>query len=337
MTGNEMKLDAVFEGGGVKGIGLVGAVAATEAKGYSFENVAGTSAGAIVAASIAAGYSGTETKTILDSLDYTAFRDKGLIDRIPLIGPALSLGFEKGIFEGDYFENWMREKLAEKGVRTFADLVIEEYADDPRYRYKLQVIGADVSRGKLLILPGDIADYGMEPDELDVARAVRMSISIPYFFEPVILEDETGKDCYIVDGGLLSNYPVWIFDDGSEDPGWPTFGYKLVEPDEGQPNDIKGPLSMLGALFSTMMEAHDARYIEDKDFVRTIPIPTLGVRATDFDISREQSEALYESGRRAAEEFLQTWDFEAYKQAYRSREPSGRRASLSEARDSVSR
>ena len=121
---------------------------------------------------------------------------------------------------------------------------------------------------------------------------------------------------------------MWIFDDDSEEFPWPTFGYKLVEPDEGQPNDIKGPLSMLGALFSTMMEAHDARYIEDKDFVRTIPIPTLGIQATDFDISRERSEALYESGHTAAEEFLQAWDFDAYKEIYQSKEPPSRRERL---------
>ncbi|MCL2462167.1 MAG: patatin-like phospholipase family protein, partial [Defluviitaleaceae bacterium] len=41
------KCDGVFEGGGVKGIGLIGAVKAVEDAGYEFENVAGTSAGAI--------------------------------------------------------------------------------------------------------------------------------------------------------------------------------------------------------------------------------------------------------------------------------------------------
>ena len=56
MANEPLKIDAVFEGGGVKGIGLVGAVAVTEEKGYQFENLAGTSAGAIVAALIAAGY-----------------------------------------------------------------------------------------------------------------------------------------------------------------------------------------------------------------------------------------------------------------------------------------
>ena len=56
---NGLKADAVFEGGGVKGIGLVGAVAFAEEKGYRWVNLAGTSAGAIVAALLAAGYNAT--------------------------------------------------------------------------------------------------------------------------------------------------------------------------------------------------------------------------------------------------------------------------------------
>ena len=84
------KVDAVFEGGGVKGIGLVGAMTVTEEEGYHFENVAGTSAGAIVASLVAAGYTASEMKAILDSLDYTRFKDPGTMERIPLIGPILS-------------------------------------------------------------------------------------------------------------------------------------------------------------------------------------------------------------------------------------------------------
>lgn len=66
-----------------------------------------------------------------------------------------------------------------------------------------------------------------------------------------------------------------------------------------------------------MMEAHDARHIREEYFVRTIPIPTLGVKTTEFDISRERSEALYQSGRAAAEKFLATWNFAEYVNKYR--------------------
>lgn len=97
MPASPLKCDAVFEGGGVKGIGLVGAVPVTEAKGYEFVNVAGTSAGAIIAALVAAGYRAGELRDIMATLDYSKFKDPGWVDRVPILGKAISLGVEKGI------------------------------------------------------------------------------------------------------------------------------------------------------------------------------------------------------------------------------------------------
>ena len=315
---NNLKADAVFEGGGVKGIGLVGAVAVAEERGYQWINVAGTSAGAIVAALLAAGYSAVELKEILEELDYNRFKDTSLLDRVPLVGPVASVIFEKGIYEGKFIENWIRELLRKKNVETFNNLIREEYRDDERYRFKLRVIASDISRGRLLVLPQDMADFGIRPEDLNVAAAVRMSMSIPFFYEPVKLRNmRTNQVSYIVDGGLLSNFPVWLFDTEGGIPEWPTFGFKLVEPEEGAPHEVRGPISLLVALFSTMMEAHDARHIKDEQFVRTVPIPTLGVGTTEFDISQEKSEALYQSGRQVAEKFFATWNFTKYIEKYR--------------------
>ncbi|MDY7033805.1 MAG: hypothetical protein SVY10_18075 [Thermodesulfobacteriota bacterium] len=63
----------------------------------------------------------------------------------------------------------------------------------------------------------------------------------------------------------------------------------------------------------------------DSHFVRTIPLPTLGIRTTEFDLSRKKSDNLYEAGRKAAEEFFQSWDFNAYKARYRQKETLKRR------------
>jgi NTE family protein len=313
-----MKADAVFEGGGVKGIGLVGAVAVAEERGYQWVNLAGTSAGAIVASLLAAGYTGAELREMLKELDYNRFKDSSLLDRIPLVGPLASLVFEKGIYEGKYFEGWISELLREKGVRTFGDLVFEEFRDDEQYRFRLRVIASDITRGRLLVLPQDAADFGIRPEDLNVAATVRMSMSIPFFYEPIRLRNmKDNQESYIVDGGLLSNFPVWLFDTEGGVPEWPTFGFKLVEPEEGSPNQVRGPVSLLAALFATMMEAHDARHIEEGNFVRTIPIPTLGVKSIEFDIAPERSEALYQSGRKAAEKFFATWDFGRYVEKYR--------------------
>ena len=317
--------DAVFEGGGVKGIALAGAVAVAEEHGYRWSNVAGTSAGAIMAALIAAGYSAREIKKIMEELDYSKFKDEGTLDKLPL-GKIASLIFEKGIYEGEFFLNWIKGLLREKNVHTFSDLIMEEFKDDERYRFKLRVVASDISRSRMLVLPQDIADYGIRPEDLNVAYAIRMSMSFPFFFEPVKLRNmKTDQVSYVIDGGALSNFPVWLFDTEGGMPEWPTFGFKLVEPGYGSPNEVKGPISYLTALISTMTEAHDARYIEDGAFVRTIPIPTLGVQTTEFDLSREKSDALNQSGRQPAEEFFATWDFNKYKAEYRqSQQKAGR-------------
>ena len=151
------------------------------------------------------------------------------------------------------------------------------------------------------------AELGVDPDELEVASAVRMSMSIPLFFEPVRWTNpEMGREHLIVDGGMLSNFPVWLFD--APDPLRPTIGMKLSESDARAPlapgGDSTGMLGYLRALVDTMMEAHDRLYLEEHDFARTIAIDTLGVRTTEFDLSRERAAELHESGRLAAERYL---------------------------------
>ncbi len=126
-------INAVFEGGGVKGVGLVGAVAVTEEQGYQFESVAGTSAGAIVAAMLAAGYTAKDMKDILDELNYNDLKDRSLIDKIPLFGPVASITFEKGLYEGRFFEDLMGNLLDAKGIRTFGDLINEEYPENSKF------------------------------------------------------------------------------------------------------------------------------------------------------------------------------------------------------------
>src|SRR5215210_3400984 len=193
--------DLVFEGGGVKGVGLAGALATLEEREYRPQNIAGTSAGAITAALLAAGYTADELREIIVSLDYRQFQDRAWEDKVPLVERSLSLLLDLGLFEGDRFLEWIRERLAAKGVHTFADLVQAEYAADPKYRSRLQVIASDVTTHELLVLPRDARKLGVEPDDLDVGLAVRMSMSIPIFFEPVRIEhSKTGQTHLIVDG-----------------------------------------------------------------------------------------------------------------------------------------
>ena len=342
MNATDSYADLVFEGGGVKGIGLAGALATLEEREYRPQNIAGTSAGAITAALLAAGYTAAELREIIITLDYRQFQDRAWEDKVPLVERSLSLLLDLGLYEGDRFLEWIRERLEAKGVRTFADLVHEEYADDPRYRSRLQVIASDVTSHELLVLPRDATKLGIEPDTLDVALAVRMSMSIPVFFEPVRIENpQTGQTHVVVDGGMLSNYPVWLFDcEDGDVPEWPTFGLLLVEPKPQTPIGARLPkprmtgrgpgavIDYVKALAQTMMEAHDRLYVEQANYARTIAIPTLGVGTTEFDLSRERAIALYDSGRWAAERFLDRWDFDAYLAEFRTGKRHSRRDAL---------
>ena len=311
--------DAVFEGGGIKGIGLVGALKIFEKNGYEWKNLCGTSAGSIVAALIAVGYLAEEIKKLMLQLDYSKISDKNHFS-IPIVSNTGNLIFKKGIFKGDYIKNWIDEALSNKlkhskGKKvTFGDLIIPEekgiLLNDNKYmrKYKLHIIATDISNGKMLILPEDIAEFGINPDDLEVSLAIRMSMSIPYFFQPVNLNNvNTNKKSLIVDGGVLSNYPVWIFDvNGS--PRWPTIGFKLGGNKEIREHKISNIINFTSSIIETMLEAQDDIHIRDMDYLRTVKINTLDIKTTDFNISKEKIMELYNSGELCASEFLENWE-----------------------------
>jgi NTE family protein len=339
MVDGERCADLVFEGGGVKGIGLAGAFAEIERREIEPKGVAGASAGAITAALVAAGYKSSELGAILRELPFSSFKDEGWEDRLPIVGRAASLLVERGIYEGRFFQRWMTELLEAKDVTTFGQLA-DETADNPKHRYRLRVIVSDVTHRRMLVLPNDAEHLGIHPDELEIAYAVRMSMSIPVFFEPVVhRHPRSGEEHVIVDGGMLSNFPVWLFDREGAEPRWPTFGLLLVEPDPkvpighrlaGEEHGVaRGSLvDYFKSLASTMMEAHDRMYLEQATYARTIPIPTLGVGTTEFDIAPERASALYESGRAAASDFLDQWDLATYVEEFRRGREHSRRESL---------
>ncbi|MBJ6364258.1 patatin-like phospholipase family protein [Paenibacillus sp. GCM10012307] len=305
-----MKINAVFEGGGMKGISLVGAVYVMQQRGFDFHHVAGTSSGGIVASLLAAGYTAEQMKPIIQSTSFASLMKRSAIFNVKFIGSAVRLLLRKGLYSGDALEEWIWNLLRSRGVYTFADL-------PPN---KLKLIASDITNGKLLVLPDDIAYYGIQPSRLEVAKAVRMSASIPYFFDPVTIKDKEfnsrikglrlhRRSAYIVDGGLLSNFPLWLFDEKNEPhkaARLPVVGFQMVGKNDTEPRTIRGPVSMFQAMMETMMLAHDQRYIEKDDWERTIKIPTLGIRTTQFHLSPDMSEKLFASGVAAAEKFLKT-------------------------------
>lgn len=311
---DERWCDLVLEGGGVKGIGLVGAFEVLHAAGYRPRQVAGTSAGAIVGALIAAGMPLSTLLTTMRQLDYHKFRDEGFLDKLTIGGKALSIVFEQGVYEGKYLRDWLAAELEKLGVHTFADLKITEpWAEHlpPEKRYKLVVVASDLSNGRLARLPWDYARYGLNPDQQFVADAVRASMSIPFFYEPVKLDGSV-----LVDGGLLSNFPIDLFDTSLD---WPTFGLKLsAKPDANLvANPINSTYDFGKAIMATAINAHDQMHVDDPaTAARTIFIETFKFKATDFDIKPHAQELLYESGKAAAKTFLKGWDFAAWRKRF---------------------
>ena len=248
-----MLIDGVFSGGGLKGYALVGAYQVIEEKGYQFKRVAGTSAGAILACFIAAGFTSKEIEELLSELDTLTLLDpRKTILPIPFM-KWINLYWRLGLYQGKALENWFLEKLALKGVYTFSDIEAGS----------LKLVASDLTNGKIMVLPDDLERYGISAASFPIARALRMSCGIPFFFEPVKLK-VTSTDTIIVDGGVLSNFPMWIFDNGNKER--PILGLKLSSnSEEMEPHKITNGLNLFEALFSTMKNAHDERYISQKN------------------------------------------------------------------------
>ncbi len=317
--------DLVLEGGGVKGLGLVGAVARLMEEGYEFPRVAGTSAGSIVAAFLAAGVDAADLATIMGRLDFSRVPDRAR-PGVPGVSEGISLLSRSGAHPGDYIHAWIRTELERLDVRTFADLPLIDPGADKNLsggqRYRLVVMVTDVTEGRLLRLPWDYERLGLAADEQLVADAVRASMSIPLYFEPCSLRDErTGQELTLVDGGVLSNFPVETFDrtDGRE-PRRPTFGVKVMPALPGADAQLfpglahlPPPLRLLESLLATAIVGHDQTYIERPCVRRRmITVDTGAVGIVEFEASREKRDGLLRAGQEAGERFLRDWDWAAY-------------------------
>lgn len=293
-----MEIDGVFSGGGVKGIAIIGAIKAIEEKGFKLKRVAGTSAGSIIASLVAAGYSSDEIFKMMDEINLKDFLDPRKTLLPAPFGKWILLYWRLGLYKGNVLEEWIAEKLALKGLRTFADL-------PPN---KLRVIASDLTNGRLVVIPNDLPKYGIPIESFPIAKAIRMSCSIPYFFEPVKIKTMDGSNV-VVDGGVLSNFPMWLFDQENVKKVRPVIGIKLTSNGTNHPpkNKINNAIQMFEALFETMKDAHDARYISRKHEKNIIFIPTEGVMSTEFDLSDERKQALFQVGEQSANEFFKKW------------------------------
>ena len=306
--------DGVFQGGGVKGIALVGALIEFGDRGWTnWVNVAGTSAGSIIAAYIACGHDASDLEQLLRQTPYAKFEDIGAGGKI--FGGGLNLIRHHGLAHGEYFHKWFSEQT---GGKTFGDVKAAGRT--------LKLIAADVTNRELLVLPDDLSAYrqagGTDPidgDHFPIADAARMSMSIPFFFQPVeLVRIDTGKPATIVDGGMLSNFPVWLFDVADRDAKRPTFGFRLTGGKgvggglQSIVNSLGWPVELGSEMFHTAMEAWDKRFMSHSTYVRTCPVSAGDIGTTDFALTQKQQDWLIDSGRKAAAEFLANFSLDDY-------------------------
>ncbi len=374
-----MQFDMVFEGGGAKGMVFVGALEEFNRRGHTPGRLLGTSAGAITAALLAAGYSADEMLAALgEQTDqgnsiFTTFMglprplpletlQNGALARVlreidlPLLPGALEekldaallklisgnglgkhlLSFIErgGWFAADAFVTWMSTKLDSgtlngKQPRAFSKMTLQEF--HAVTGKDLSLVAADVTKGMKLVL-----NHRTAPG-VPVVWAVRMSMSIPLLWQEVIWKQEWGHyrgldlaGDAIVDGGLLSNFPIELFISGEKQvvevmgeklhdnvlgllidesltvPNAPAIPAKLGAPEKKKPALEIGELvtvQRLMNLANTMLEARDKDVIAAFEHL-VVRLPAGGYGTTEFDMSEERRAALLEAGRREMKNYL---------------------------------
>jgi NTE family protein len=300
-----MQADGVFSGGGIKGLAFAGALQAAAEAGYTeWPKLAGTSAGAITAMTLAVGYDAQGLRETLEKFDFAEIADYGPLGEAEI---PLNLELHKGATKGKALHEWIKTLLADapKPATKFGDLEKD----------KLRVVGVDLAHSRMVVFPDDVGLYIDEdgkplvPEEFPIADAVRISAGFPYFFPPLSLRDaQTKKEGVMVDGGVTSAYPIFLFD--KPDPQHPTWGFRLyagTPPEKPPYTEIDGPLwpvDMLKAIVDTSINALDK--FEMVEFApRTISIPTGNIPTLDFSLSKKQKEELYDFGYEAAKAFFE--------------------------------
>lgn len=340
----------IFEGGGIKGIAYVGALKqAMDSKSplFDFENIiniGGTSAGAITATLLALDYKIDEINTILfdlhlsDFLDsdhketFLKFKDKIknknlsfsiLFRMVDLVHMRNELDRNHGLFPGETFRLWIDELITKKlgENATFKDLQTQIEAGK-KFKF-LYLVGSNLTTG-------DYETFShLDTPDMIIADAVRISMSIPLVWYPhkYYIKNENNqrvmrsdKKFYnYVDGGLLLNYPITLFDkrlfsDEGEFSVYnnQTLGFRLtsrlniynkIHEDEFDTAD--GFYDYIFRIFNLYYNREEITHSKRvKDQSRTVYIDTLGLSALDFDLSKETMLKLIANGEKAVRDHL---------------------------------
>jgi NTE family protein len=313
-----MKAYAIFDGGGVKGAALAGGLAAAQDQGIELTGFGGTSAGSMVAFLATVGYSGKELGDILISQEFNEMLDDGgvalrevlcLVEKISRSWQGSALNQAKalwalkkvlarmqhlGLYHGDRIKEFLLEKAKGRipSFQSYKDVTFEDL--EKAGCMPLRVVASNVLGGRSAVLPRDHEMYGRSALE-----AVRASAGYPFAFRPL-----EGSGFRLVDGGLSSNLPSFLFIEEYRNQRIPAFAFDLIT----SPRDFSPPYTLkryLSDILNTALEAGDELLRHASDGVVHVPIEVpKGINTLDFGISRSQRQALYNAGYQQAASFL---------------------------------
>jgi predicted acylesterase/phospholipase RssA/WD40 repeat protein len=259
----------VMKGGGMKGLACVGALSELQ-RFYHFDLYVGTSAGAIIAALLGAGYTANEMETILRAVNFADF----LGERFKTV---TNLLFHGGLFRGTELSNWIDSLLAKK-LKSPSRVKFRQLP------YQVRIYSCRRDTDALIF------DSSHSP-QISVAHAVRCSVAIPLFFTP-----ERDQGLNVFDGGMRHNYPVKKLLEQTPDK-------KFIGLYLGDPIYTPRNRSIIRDLISISTEATDVEALETHR-TNTIIIDPSPISTLDFSLSPEEKTFLLSQGRAAALDFL---------------------------------
>lgn len=293
-TPKETKI-LVMKGGGVKGLAYVGALKELE-KHYNFEWYVGTSAGAISAVLLAAGYNSSELEIEL-SKDFSTFKDANILGLnffpINYLGMSWNIISKSGFHQAITFTDWIKELLSKK--LDFPENLTVQLKD---LKHRVTIYACRKDRDALIF---DSAEA--ETQKKGAAYAVRCSMAIPLIFTP-----ERSESLKVFDGGARNNYPIGILKATNKQIkkkdilGLYLGGEKF---DSSRHSFLSRAFSnsILGNLLSIWTESVDEqnlrRYLKQTIIIDPFPISTL-----NFNLNPQEKDFLLNSGKLSALKYL---------------------------------
>ena len=237
---------------------------------------------------------------------------------------------DTGWRRGNAFERWFDDVL---GGATFSAVRKPPENGQQSDDWWLKLIAVDVTSGRAARSTGRPAGAtGTRARPADRSRRVQdLARCADEHVDPVLLRSgpsfRTRRDrrASIVDGGTLSNFPVWLWDVdpkvAGRPPSRPTFGFTL---EGGKGFGGPGALGKVAPwelrfafqIFHTAESAWDKRFVSNSTRVRTLAVDAGDVATTEFDLSTEKQEMLIRNGRAAATKFLDAFSLEEYENTY---------------------